>query len=85
MTVTDGNGAYQIIQLQPGIYTVTFTLPGFSTYKREGLELGGNFVATVTAELKVGAVGRNDHRLGETPLVDVQQRQRAEGGHERSR
>src|SRR5688500_7585739 len=40
-TVTDGNGAYQIIQLQPGIYTVTFTLPGFSTYKREGIELGG--------------------------------------------
>src|SRR6188508_876326 len=70
-TVTDGNGAYQIIQLQPGIYTVTFTLPGFSTYKREGLELGGNFVATVTAELKVGALAETITVSGETPLVDV--------------
>src|SRR6188508_2756670 len=70
-TVTDGNGAYQIIQLQPGIYTVTFTLPGFSTYKREGLELGGNFVATVTAELKVGALSETITVSGETPLVDV--------------
>src|SRR5215208_6249339 len=70
-TVTDGNGAYQIIQLQPGIYTVTFTLPGFSTYKRENLELGGNFVATVTAELKVGALTETITVSGETPLVDV--------------
>src|SRR5687767_2301975 len=70
-TVTDGNGAYQIIQLQPGIYTVTFTLSGFSTYKREGLELGGNFVATVTAELKVGTLAETITVSGETPLVDV--------------
>jgi hypothetical protein len=70
-TVTDGNGAYQIIQLQPGIYTITFTLPGFSTYKREGIELGGNFVATVTAEMKVGALTETVTVSGETPLVDV--------------
>ena len=70
-TVTGGNGSYQIIQLQPGIYTVTFTLQGFSTYKREGLELGGNFVATVTAELKVGTLSETITVSGETPLVDV--------------
>src|SRR5678816_2287717 len=70
-TVTDGNGAYQIIQLNPGIYTVTFTLPGFSTYKRDGIELNGNFVATVTAELKVGALAETITVSGETPLVDV--------------
>jgi len=70
-TVTDGNGAYQIIQLQPGTYTVTFTLSGFSPYKREGLELGGNFVANVPAELKVGTLAETVTVLGETPLVDV--------------
>ena len=32
-TVTDGSGLYQIIQLAPGTYTVTFTLTGFSTYQ----------------------------------------------------
>src|SRR5437764_10972203 len=37
--VTDDRGAYSIVDLRPGVYTVTFTLPGFSTYKRDALEL----------------------------------------------
>src|SRR5713226_6443487 len=35
--VTDGQGNYQIINLQPGPYTVTFSLSGFSTVKQEGI------------------------------------------------
>ena len=54
--VTDGSGQYKIEQLRPGTYAVTFTLTGFSTVKREGLELNGSFAATVNAELRVGAV-----------------------------
>ena len=34
--VTDGSGQYRIVDLRPGIYAVTFSLPGFSTVKREG-------------------------------------------------
>src|SRR4029453_11136675 len=55
-TVTDGSGQYQIINLLPGTYTVTFTLTGFNTYKRDGIELSGSFVATVNAEMKIGDV-----------------------------
>jgi hypothetical protein len=69
---TDGSGQYRIISLSPGVYTVTFTLPGFSTFKREGIELTGNFTATVNAELKVGAVAETITVSGATPLVDVQ-------------
>ena len=29
--VTDSAGQYKIVNLVPGVYTVTFTLPGFST------------------------------------------------------
>src|SRR5262245_46995166 len=36
---TDGAGRFSIIQLRPGTYTVTFTLPGFSVAKRENIEL----------------------------------------------
>src|ERR1700730_3720401 len=54
--VTDGTGQYRIVNLLPGTYSVTFALPGFSTVKREGIELSGSFVATVTGELKVGAL-----------------------------
>src|SRR5438270_8538190 len=54
--VSDSQGQYKIIELRPGTYSVTFTLPGFSTVKREGLELPTGFTATVDAELKVGSL-----------------------------
>ena len=54
--VTDGSGLYRIVDLRPGTYSMTFTLPGFTTVKREGIELTGSFTATINAELKVGAV-----------------------------
>ena len=37
--VSDGTGQYRIVDLRPGTYTVTFTLTGFNTFKREGVEL----------------------------------------------
>src|SRR6202163_2401896 len=74
--VTDGTGQYRIEDLRPGTYTVTFTLQGFSTYKREGIELTGSFIATINAELKVGAVAETITVSGETPVVDVQSAKR---------
>src|SRR5687768_7830915 len=50
--VTDDQGNYKIVDLRPGPYTVTFTLPGFSTFRREGIELRTAFTATVNAEMK---------------------------------
>ena len=44
------------------MYTVTFTLPGFSTVKRDGIELAGSFAATVNVELRVGEPPGDDHR-----------------------
>jgi hypothetical protein len=70
-TVTDGSGQYQIIQLLPGTYTVTFTLQGFNTYKRDGIELSGSFVATVNGEMKIGDIAETITVTGQTPLVDV--------------
>ena len=65
--VTDGTGQYRIEDLRPGTYTVTFTLQGFSTFKREGIELTGSFTATINAELKVGALAETITVTGETP------------------
>src|ERR1700730_3345935 len=70
--VTDATGQYRIVDLRPGTYSVTFTLPGFSTVKREGIELTGSFVATVNGDLKVGALEETITVTGETPIVDVQ-------------
>src|SRR5690349_2179138 len=54
--VTDGQGQYKIIDLRPGVYVVTFTLPGFNTARRDAIELPANFTATVNGELRVGAL-----------------------------
>ena len=70
--VTDDTGQYRIVDLRPGTYSVTFTLPGFSTVRREGIELTGTFVATVNGDLKVGALEETITVTGETPIVDVQ-------------
>ena len=59
--VTDGQGVYRITELRPGTYTVTFTLTGFSTLRREGVELTTGFTATVNAQLAVGDLAGNDH------------------------
>src|SRR5438045_4211025 len=70
--ITDATGQYRIVDLRPGTYSVTFSLPGFSTVKREGIELSGAFVATVNGEMKVGALEETITVTGETPIVDVQ-------------
>jgi hypothetical protein len=70
--VTDGTGQYRIQNLLPGTYTVTFTLTGFSTFKREGIELTGSFIASINADLKVGGLSETITVSGATPIVDVQ-------------
>ncbi len=74
--VTDSTGQYRVEDLRPGTYAVTFTLAGFSTLKREGVELSGVFTATINADLKVGAVAETITVTGETPIVDVQSARR---------
>src|SRR5687767_11309159 len=68
---TNGAGQYSIEDLRPGSYTVTFTLAGFTTVKREGIELSGSFVATVNADLRIGGVAETITVSGEAPVVDV--------------
>ena len=70
--VSDGQGQYKIVDLRPGVYNVTFTLPGFNTVKRDGIELPSNFTSVVNAELKVGALEETVTVSGASPVVDVQ-------------
>ena len=71
-SVTDGSGQYRIINLPPGNYTVTFSLTGFSTVRREGVEVSPNFTSNVDGELRVGAVQETITVTGESPIVDIQ-------------
>jgi hypothetical protein len=69
---TDTDGRYNVIDLRPGTYTVTFSLPGFNTYRREGIAISVGFTATVNADLAVGSLAETITVTGETPLVDTQ-------------
>src|SRR5438067_9833558 len=51
--VTDGSGQFRIVSLRPGTYSLTFTLTGFSTVKREGLTVQVGLVTAVNADMKV--------------------------------
>jgi hypothetical protein len=75
---TDGQGQYTIVDLRPGVYTITFSLQGFNTFKREGLELPSNFTATVNADMKVGALEESVTVSGSSPVVDVQSNQKTQ-------
>jgi hypothetical protein len=70
--VTDSTGQYRFVNLFPGTYTLTFTLAGFNSVRREGLEVTGSFVATVNVEMRIGALEETITVTGETPIVDVQ-------------
>jgi hypothetical protein len=70
--ITNGEGRYNIVDLRPGTYVVTFTITGFSTVKREGIELTAGFTAAVNADLQIGAVAETITVSGATPLVDTQ-------------
>src|ERR1700757_4782792 len=69
--VTDDTGQYKLVELRPGVYTLTVTLVGFSSIRREGIELTADFTATVNAELRVGAVEETITVSGATPVVDL--------------
>lgn len=69
--VTNDAGQYLVIDLRPGIYTIVFSLDGFTALRREGLELPSNFTATVNVELRVGGVQETITVSGESPVVDT--------------
>jgi hypothetical protein len=74
--VTDGTGQYRIVSLPPGTYTLTVSLPGFNTVRREGIELAGTLTAAIDIDLRVGALEETVTVLGESPIVDVQSARR---------
>ena len=71
VTVSGGEGRYTIVQLQPGIYTVTFTLPGFATIIQEGVDVSAAGTVTINATMQVGGLEETVTVTGEAPVVDV--------------
>ena len=69
---TDGEGRYSIVDLRPGTYAMTFSLPGFSTVIRQGVELQSGFTASINVNMAVGSVQESVTVTAASPVVDVQ-------------
>ena len=74
--VTDGTGQYRFVAMPPGTYSLVFTLPGFTTVRREGVQLTGAVTATINADMRVGGLQETITVTGESPIVDVQSARR---------
>ena len=70
--VSDTEGRYSIVSLPSGTYEVTFSLAGFTTIRREGVQLTTGFTATVNAEMQVGSLAETVTVSGASPIVDTQ-------------
>ena len=70
---TDGQGRYAVVELRPGTYTVTFTLPGFRQVVREGVEVTAGVSVPINAAMAVGSLEETVTVTGANPVVDVQQ------------
>jgi len=74
--VTDGSGVYRIVNLDPGVYSLTFSLEGFSQVKREDIELRGSGTLTISIDMRVGNITETLVVTGDSPIVDVQSTRR---------
>ncbi len=70
--ITDADGGYRLVDLRPGTYSLTFSLEGFSSVKRDAIQLSSDFTMTINTELKVGALEETLTVTGAAPTVDVQ-------------
>jgi outer membrane receptor protein involved in Fe transport len=75
--VTDAAGTYRFAALPPGRYELTCSLSGFNPAKVENINLGLGQLLTINMTMAVGGVTETVQVIGESPLVDVKQSQRA--------
>ena len=73
---TDSEGRYTVADIRPGTYTIVFTLGGFSTLRRENVDVPANTTVPINADMRISAVEETVTVAGASPVVDVQNTQR---------
>ena len=71
VAVSESDGSYRLVNLPPGTYVLQAELPGFSTFRREGvlLRAGANFQVDITMAL--GALQETITVTGDSPMLEV--------------
>jgi hypothetical protein len=68
----DGSGYFRVIHLQPGLYSVTITDPGFETFRSVDLTVQVGLLTTVDAHLNAGATAQTVEVSGAAPLINTE-------------
>jgi hypothetical protein len=69
--VTNENGSYRFPAVPPGVYTLSFELPGFTSVKREGVSVALGFTANVNVDLTVANLQETVTVTGDSPIIDT--------------
>jgi outer membrane receptor protein involved in Fe transport len=69
--VTDGQGLYRFENLPIGEYTVTYSIQGFGTIRRDGVRVEVGRTIQLDVQLKLGNVEQSITVSAESPVVDA--------------
>lgn len=76
--VTDDTGTFRLLSLNPGLYTLTFTLQGFKTKIRENIVVGiEQTIAMGRVTMEQGSIEEQITVVGQSPLIDVKSSMKA--------
>lgn len=70
-SITDEQGRYRLLRLPPGTYTITFSLPGFATLKREGIEIRLGRTYSLEVTMQPATLEEEITVVGQSPVVDI--------------
>ncbi|HVT96988.1 MAG TPA: TonB-dependent receptor [Acidobacteriaceae bacterium] len=68
---TDSNGYYRIIHLQPGVYSVSISAPGFRDYKATDVTVQVGSMTDVEGRMEVGTAAQTVEVTGEAPIINT--------------
>jgi carboxypeptidase family protein len=71
VAVSENDGLYRLINLPPGIYTITAELTGFATYRREGILMRAGITFNVGIDMTLGSVSETVTVSGDSPMVEI--------------
>ncbi|RSL16973.1 carboxypeptidase family protein [Edaphobacter aggregans] len=70
-TVSDSQGFFRVIHLQPSTYTVTVTAQGFQTFKSPEVIVQVGLLTDITPKLPVGGATETVEVLSESPAINT--------------
>ncbi len=68
--VTNQEGEYRAVLLQPAIYEIVVRMPGFAALKREGIRVEVGSTLTLDLQLKIAEVAQEVTVTGAAPLLE---------------